>query len=389
MTAALAACATARSHAQTSKPLAFFPTRAIWTLALNNALTQTPAYDETRGYFSIAGDRLVAYDIKTGTQRWIAAVAPTLTPACGDDLVFVPEKDAIVALRAQDGSTAWRLPFEETLGVAPVWDNGWLVLATANGTIVAVSAKDGRPIWRRALGVALHARPALAADRVYVPLANAHVVALRVATGEDVWSRLLGGDPNDILALDERIYLGSTDNYAYCINAESGVVEWRHVTGADVIGVPAHDVDRVYFVSFDNTLRAFSLRTGVQQWLKQLPLRPTAGPVLAGATIIAAGPATALSTYNARDGAAVGSLTTAPELAAPPQVVVDPANGQPMVVLVAADLAKGAAVSLVGRGIDPTPSPLGLLPGALTVLPAASTQAAPRQSRQPRQPRQQ
>ena len=379
LTATLAACATARPHAQTThrQPLPFFPTRALWTLALNNALSETPAYDATRGYFPIAGDRLVAYDMKTGTQLWIATAAPTQAPTCGDDLVFVAERDAVVALRAQDGTPAWRLPLAETLGVAPVWDNGWLVLATETGTIVAVSAKDGRTIWRRPLGVALHARPALAADRVYVPLANAHVVALRVTTGEDVWSRHLGGNPNDILALDDRIYLGSNDNYAYCINADSGVVEWRHVTGADVIGVPAHDDDRVYFVSFDNTLRALSRRTGVQQWFKQLPLRPTAGPVLAGATIIAAGPATTLLTYNARDGAAVGSLTATPELAAPPQVVMDPASGQPTIVLVAADVAKGASVSLVGRGIDPTPSPLGTLPGAITILPAVSSPAAP------------
>jgi outer membrane protein assembly factor BamB len=380
---ALAACATtmpqAMPHAQTSAPLPFFPTRALWSLALNNALALPPAYDATRGYFPIAGNRLVAYDIKTGTELWTASAASTLAPACGGDLVFIAEKDAIVALHAQDGTAAWRLPLEEALGVAPVWDNDWLVLATANGTIIAVSAKDGRTIWRRPLGVALHARPALAADRVYVPLANAHVVALRVETGEDVWSRLLGGDPNDILALDERIYLGSNDNYAYCINAETGIVEWRHVTGADVIGVPAHDGDRVYFVSFDNTLRAFSRRTGVQYWFKQLSLRPTAGPVLAGATIIAAGPATTLSTYNARDGASVGSLTTAQELAAPPQVLVDPASGQPMIVLVGADVAKGATVSLVGRGVDPTPAPVGTLPGVLTVLPAASSQAAPAQ----------
>jgi outer membrane protein assembly factor BamB len=374
---ALAACATVRPHAQSVRPLPFFPTRAMWALALNNALAEMPAYDAGRGYFPIAGGRLVAYEMKTGMQLWTTTASPVQPLATGDDLVYVAEKDAIAAIRARDGAPAWRLPLDRPLGVAPVWDNGWLVLATAEGTITAISAKDGRAIWRRDLGVALHARPALAADRIYIPLADTHVVALRVETGDQVWTRRLGGNPNDILALDDRIYLGSNDNYAYCLNADTGVVEWRHVMGADVIGVPAHDDDRVYFVSFDNTLRAFSRRTGVQYWFKQLPLRPTSGPVLAGATIMAPGLATALPTFNTKDGATIGALNTPSELAAPPRVVIDPVTAQPAVVLIGVDVAKGATVSLIGRGLDPAPAPLGALPGVLTVLPAVSPPGAP------------
>ena len=382
LTAALAACASARPQAQAVRALPFFPTRAVWTLALNNGLAQPPVYDARRGYFPIAGDRLVAYDMKTGEQLWTVSASPVMPLACGDDLIFVPAKDGMIALHADDGSAAWRLPLDDTIAVPPVWDNGWLILATDGGTIVAISAKDGRTIWRRDLGVVPHARPALAADRVYIPLANTYVVALNVATGEEIWSRRLGGDPNDILALDDRIYLGSTDNYAYCLNAATGTVEWRYVTGADVIGVPAYDDDRVYIVSFDNTIRALSRRSGVQLWFKQLPLRPTSGAVRAGATILAAGQATTLPMYNARDGAPVGSLTAPHELAAPAQIVAPSASGQPAIVLVGTDVAKGASVSLISRGVDPAPAPLGALPGAITTLPAApamaSGQPAPR-----------
>jgi len=353
----------------------FFPTRAVWTLALNNGLTQPPVYDARRGYFPIAGDRLVAYDMKSGAQLWTVSASPVLPLACGEDLIFVPAKDAIVALRADDGTPAWRFPLDDALAAPPVWDNGWLVLATDGGTIIAISAKDGRAIWRRDLGVVPHAQPALAADHVYVPLANTYVVALNVATGDEVWSRRLGGDPNDILALEDRIYLGSNDNYAYCLNAATGAVEWRYVTGADVIGVPAYDDDRVYVVSFDNTIRALSRRSGVQLWFKQLPLRPTSGPIRAGTTIIAAGQATTLPMYNAKDGAAVGTLTPPHELAAPVQIVADAASGQPAVVLVGTDVAKGASVSLISRGVDPAPAPLGALPCAITTLPGAPSAA--------------
>src|SRR5260221_3485375 len=124
------------------KALPFFPTRAAWSLALNNPLAETPAYDATRAYVPIAGDRLVAYDLKTGTLAWTVTAAPTMPLATGDNLIFVTEKDALVALRASDRSRAWLLPLEQPLGAPPAWDNGWLVLASAAGSIDALRARD-------------------------------------------------------------------------------------------------------------------------------------------------------------------------------------------------------------------------------------------------------
>ena len=48
-----------------------FPIRPVWTLALNNQLVAPPAYFESHAYFAIEGDRLVAYELETGSQEWI------------------------------------------------------------------------------------------------------------------------------------------------------------------------------------------------------------------------------------------------------------------------------------------------------------------------------
>ena len=115
-------------------PLSLFPARAVWTLALNNPLTVPPVYFGTHAYFAIVGDRLVAYDLTRGSQEWLVPARPEFEPAAGDGLLFVSEPAALTAIRMGDGTTAWRLPAPEAgapLAVAPVWDNGWLVLATA------------------------------------------------------------------------------------------------------------------------------------------------------------------------------------------------------------------------------------------------------------------
>ena len=75
--------------------------------------------------------------------------------------------------------------------------------------------------------------------------------------------------------------------------AADGRVDWRWRTGGDVIGMPVADERYVYFVSLDNVLRALNMVSGGQQWMRPLPMRPTWGPVKAGATIVVAGQARA------------------------------------------------------------------------------------------------
>ena len=154
-------------------PIPFFPVRTVWSLALNNQLRQPPAYDATRGYFAIDGDRLVAYDLVSGTQQWIVPAALTSAPAAGGGSIFFMQGDSLTALNDVDGSGAWTTSIADKLAVAPAWHAGWLVLASAAGSIIAIRSSDGEVIWRRDIGSPAHASPTIAADRVYVPLDNA------------------------------------------------------------------------------------------------------------------------------------------------------------------------------------------------------------------------
>ena len=166
---------------------------------------------------------------------WIAPIHTTFEPAAGDDMVFVARQGGLAALRAADGSFAWELPLAETLAVPPVWDNGWLLVATTNGDVLAFRAADGTLVWQRNAGAAAHARPTLAGDRIYLPLSDGRVIALRVDTGAPVWERRLGGAANDILVGGDRLYVGSQDRYFYSL----GLRRWRRgVAVAD--GRPGH-----------------------------------------------------------------------------------------------------------------------------------------------------
>jgi outer membrane protein assembly factor BamB len=351
-----------------------FPVRTLWTLALNNQLTFPPAYDATRAFFAIAGDRIVAYELKAGEQQWIVSAQPQVQPVAGDGLLVVVEPERLAALAAEDGSVRWQLPLSEKLAQRPVWDSGWLIVATTGGTVHAFRAADGHLIWSREIGSPAHALPALAADRVYVPTADGRIVALVVETGAPIWERRLGGAPNEVLARDERLYAGATDNYFYCLMAKDGRVDWRWRTGGDTVGVPVADDRSVYFVALDNVLRALDRTTGGQHWMRPLPLRPTTGPVQAGRTLIVTGQAPILRGYNATDGSAAGEIQAGPDMAAPPHVVADVSAMGPSLIYITRDLGKGATVTLATRSVEPPESPIAPLPDAVAVTPKSAVE---------------
>jgi outer membrane protein assembly factor BamB len=341
------------------------PFRLLWSVALEGSPTAPPTFVDQRGFFSMDDNRLVARDLADGAEVWRVARSVTLQPAAGEGLLFVVEPGALVALREADGSVAWERSFSETLSAPLVCDNGWLVAATTTGTVLAFRATDGELIWRREIGVMASARPALAADRVYVPAANGRVIAMHVESGKPLWERRLGGKPDQLLALEDRLYVGADDNYLYCITAENGLVDWRWATGADVVGLPVADDQRVFFISLDNVLRGLDRRTGNQRWKRTLPLRPLSGPVRSGDTLIVSGIAPMLRVYFLKDGAPAGEMAADGELASAPYAL--PEAEAPTVLVVTRNIEKGAMLASFSRVAAPAPA----------AAPAKPTDAAP------------
>jgi outer membrane protein assembly factor BamB len=349
------------------------PVRAVWTLALNNPLTAAATADGEHLFFPIAGDRLVAYDVATGTQQWLVSARPRLRPAVGDGLVFSIEPDGLVARRISDGSVDWQRPLRDQIATPPRWDNGWLVLTSDSGAVLTFRAKDGQLLWRKEVGSRAHASPALAADRVYVPTDDGRVVALQVEDGTMLWERRLGGAVGELLVLDDRLYAGTKDQFLYCVMTKDGRVDWRWRTGGPVVGAPVADEHTVYFTALDNVLRALSRTTGAQRWIRPLPLRPAWPPVIAGATLVVSGQASNLRAYAMKDGKPAGELSNDGEVADAPRVFESTDLTPPRLLVITRDIAKGAAVRLVVHTFDPESSVLtSPLPNVISLEPKST-----------------
>jgi outer membrane protein assembly factor BamB len=295
---------------------------------------------------------LVARDLTDGKVIWSVDARVSLTPATSSEMIFTLEAGEIVARHQEDGRAAWRVPFSDSR-TPLVWDNGWLIASITSGTVVALRSSDGEVIWRQDVGSEIRARPALAADRVYVAGAD-RVIALLVESGERLWERRLGGPPNDMQPLDDRIYVGSDDNFLYSLMARDGEIDWRWRTGGDVIGVPLADDNRIYFVSRDNLLRALDRRSGAQRWKRPLPLRPTVGPSRTEDLLIVTGVTPSVRLYQMKDGTPGGEISIDGDLASAPYVL--PKLDPPTFVAVARNISKGEMLTVVSRVSPPAPT---------------------------------
>ena len=415
------------------------PARAVWTLVLNSQLTVPPAYDAAHAYFSLEGDRLVAYSLPAGKRLWIVTAQPLFKPETGDDLIFLVEAAGLVARRAADGAIAWQLALSDPPIVAPRFADGALVVATKGGQIGALHAKDGTIAWQRSLGSPASAAASVADERIYTGTADGRLVALRLDTGEPVWERRLGGAPGEMLVSGDRLFGGAKDNFFYCVMTRDGTIDWRWRTGGEVVGPPVGDEGHVYFVAFDNVLRAMARKSGAQVWMRPLPVRPIASAALAGSSLLVVGLQPAqVRVYNAKDGtpalgepilpgappappmpisssyrrgedipivrldetelsaamptaippevqgesAGLGSgakpspIASDMEIAAPPHLVDNPVTHLPMVLLLTRDIARGAGATLVTREFDPPLVPLSPLPNMVMIAPQG-TQTPP------------
>ena len=145
-----------------------------------------------------------------------------MQPAVGDGLLFIVEPDALIARRASDGRSAWTAAVDRDArrsrrcGTTAGWSS-----STTTAQILAFRATDGHADLAARSRSPAHARAGarrgsrLRADRTTAASSRcASRPASRCGNGGSA------GPPNDILALDDRLYVGSKDNFFYCLMAE-------------------------------------------------------------------------------------------------------------------------------------------------------------------------
>ena len=341
-----------------------FPLSVAWELDLKSAPSAPPTSDSTQVYVPLRSGNFTSVALDTGHVKWSIKLSSNWTPTTGDNAVYVSNSSTVHALRKENGQEIWRIKFKNKVSTGPLWNKSWLFVGLEDGNLVSLRAKDGVEIWRQPLESPLAQPPSMKGSRLYAPLKDGRIVALDLLSGNVIWQRTLPGRTTKILALQDRLFVGSTDNYLYSLSSQDGNIKWRWRTGADIIGPPVVGGPHIYFLSLDNVLRGLDRNVGNQRWKQPLLLRPTSGPLLIDDILLVSGRDQKIETYYSRDGTSLGSFIASEELASPP-LIYEEATGRKSLAIITGE----GKLQLLRRGMDPQLVPLTYMPGIPEPLP--------------------
>jgi outer membrane protein assembly factor BamB len=203
-------------------------------------------------------DEVTARDAVDGTLRWRhnSSASTFLSAAVDDDTVYVATTNSsgLSALNRSTGTIRWRETTDQPSDRPVVTGNG-VYLGADSGRVYAFS-RAGDVLWTRVSDAAVSG-PAVAADRVVVGGSSS------VRTYTDTGARL--PDPTESAGTDADGYdptsVGPTDNGTLTL-------AWNRTIGSVDTTAPETAAGRVFVGTSngDNTLYAYNLTTGDQEW---------------------------------------------------------------------------------------------------------------------------
>jgi outer membrane protein assembly factor BamB len=348
----------------TPQPIPLLPAEAVWLTTLSAPPAAAGVMDGARVYVPQQDRQITALDRATGEILWMQPLDTKWPPVLGGGAVYVAAGRELHALDAETGTTRWHVPLERPLLGPMTFDSGWLLMVLEQGDVSAVRATDGKEIWRRRIGQVPRSA-AVPGERgaVYYTFEDALVVALSLSDGRVLWEQRLGRNLLSEPAWGPgRVFVGSTDNYFYALDAGDGSIEWKWRYGGDVIGA-AVDGDFVYVVSLDNVIRGMNRGNGNQRWRKDTGTRPTAAPQAFGRAVVVPGLSPTLTAFSGIDGAPIGTFPGTGALHGSPLLDRDPKPFGVGIVLVQRNgqVAGLSSVGLLFR--EQVTVPLLALPG--------------------------
>ncbi len=278
-----------------------------------------------------------AADIRDDTFT-LAPLQLVLTRQSDDELVgtFAPARLPVRLRRGGTFSEAptsapllaapaprWQRQLGAPLWASPVVHDHTVYVAATDGRVHALRASDGEPLWSWTGPHPFYGDALVTSDALYVLDERSHLVALARADGTLLWRLDLHENDSDSAptasprnrtfnhrtatpVLDPRgiLYVGSTDQHLYAINAESGRILWRHPTPAPIYAPVALHGDHLVAACFDGTLFSLHRRNRRERFRTTLGGPIVSAPVIVGDRLVVGSRDTFLHGLDAATGAA-------------------------------------------------------------------------------------
>jgi outer membrane protein assembly factor BamB len=190
------------------------------------------------------------------------------------------------------------------------------------GTSTSTAPTTNSTLWTYTTGSAVESSPAVVGGLVYVGSFDDYVYCLNASTGALAWSYDVGSyvwsSPAVVGGL---VYVGSLDDNVYCLNATTGARVWSYTTGGYVWSSPAVVGGLAYVGSEDDNVYCLNAATGAFVWSYKTGGIVYSSPAVVGGLVYVGSFDDYVYCLNAATGAFVWSYTIGGSVESSPAVV--------------------------------------------------------------------
>jgi eukaryotic-like serine/threonine-protein kinase len=244
-----------------------------WAAPTGDIIFSSPAVANGVVYVGSEDDKLYAFDVVTGEQKWVSVPTGNVidsSPAVVNGVVYVGSYDhKLYAFDTATGGRKWVASTGNIVDSSPAVVNGVVYVGSLDRHLYAFDAATGRRKWVSApTGDIIESSPAVANGVVYVGCHDDKLYAFDAATGGQKWVASTGNAIYSApVVVNGVVYVGSSDHKLYAFDAATGGQKWVASTGSIIFSSPAVANGVVYIGSHDDKLYAFDATTGGQKWV--------------------------------------------------------------------------------------------------------------------------
>ncbi|BCM90702.1 putative protein YxaL [Abditibacteriota bacterium] len=231
------------------------------------------------GYDDNNRGRLVAYDGKTGTQKWAykAKAAVYSSPAIGDNgLIYFGSQDGFLYAITQEGKGKWKFDTGGQVRASPaIGKDGTVYIGSHNPNIYALDGTTGKQKWAfTTAGPYVESSCAVADDgTVYVACTGSmtagpsYLYALDGKTGKEKWKVQDCTVSSSVgIGKDGTIFTQGENGAFYALNPADGKQKWKVDLAIPQGSSPAIGGDGTVYVAAGSILHALDPETGNEEW---------------------------------------------------------------------------------------------------------------------------
>ncbi len=223
-------------------------------------------------YTSLVGN-LLALNASTGVAIRNDTDFADGPPVLVGGYLYVYHQEVVRCLDAATGTQVWNFTAESAVGFLVIdHERGY---AFADSAIYALSASAGTKIWNQTANFSQPTfAPVFGNGNFYMVYNEYNASELRhvsgtlycldAATGSEKWTFATDVSVSVPAVSDDKVFVGSGDDYLYALNASSGNKIWNYTTQRPVDS-PVVENDRVY-VGSAGTMYCFDASTGERIW---------------------------------------------------------------------------------------------------------------------------